>query len=42
LYNSDYSTKTAEAWEKDVFEWNIKSFNHALDNDYHTDLDDPD
>lgn len=40
LYNNDYSTKTAESWEKNVFERNIKSFNKALDNDYHVDLDD--
>ena len=40
LYNNDFTSETAETWEKDVFIRNIKSFNHALDNGYHTDLND--
>jgi Niemann-Pick C1 protein len=40
LYNNDFSLATAEAWEKDVFIRNVKSFNKAMGQDYHTDLDD--
>jgi hypothetical protein len=40
LYNNDYSTATAEAWELDVFIRNVKSFNKAMDNNWHTDLAD--
>jgi len=40
LYNNDYSKTNAEAWEKDVFIRNIKSFNKAMGQDYHTDLPD--
>lgn len=40
LYNNDYSTATAEAWEKAVFIRNVKSFNKAMGKDYHTQLDD--
>ena len=39
LLNNLYSTGTAEDWEKNVFIRNIKSFNHAMGNDYHIDLD---
>jgi len=38
LYNNDYSTGTAEAWERDVFIRNVHSFNKALGNGYHDDL----
>jgi len=30
LYNNDYSLINAEAWERDVFIRNIKSFNFAM------------
>lgn len=40
LYNNDYSLATAEAWEKEVFIRNVKSFNKAMGKDYHTELDD--
>lgn len=40
LLNNDYSTTTAEEWESDVFIRSIKSFNKAMEDDYHTDLDD--
>ena len=40
LLNNDYSTATAEQWEQDVFIRNIKSFNKAMGDDYHTDLAD--
>jgi hypothetical protein len=42
LYNNDFTEATTEAWEKDVFIRNIKSFNKALGNDYHTTLVDGD
>lgn len=35
LYNNDYTSGTAEAWERDVFIRNIRSFNKALGNGYH-------
>jgi len=38
LYNNDYSTGTAEAWERDVFIRNVHSFNKALGNGYHDEL----
>lgn len=38
LYNNAYSAPTAAVWEKDVFIRAIKSFNKAMDNDYHTDM----
>ena len=41
LNHNAYSQYTAEEWEKQVFIRNIKSFNKALGNDYHTDLDGP-
>jgi hypothetical protein len=37
LYNNDYTSGTAEAWERDVFIRNIRSFNKALENGYHDD-----
>jgi Niemann-Pick C1 protein len=40
LYNNVYTTINAEAWESNVFIRNIKSFNKAIGDDYHTDLDD--
>ena len=42
LYNNDYSIATAEQWEKNVFIRNIKSFNKAMGEDYHTKLSDDD
>mmetsp|Transcript_42759 Transcript_42759/g.65718 ORF Transcript_42759/g.65718 Transcript_42759/m.65718 type:complete len:118 (+) Transcript_42759:610-963(+) len=39
LMNSKYSSDNAASWEKDVFIRNVKSFNKALGNDYHTELD---
>lgn len=36
LYNNEYSLATAENWEKDVFIRNVKSFNQAMGQDYHT------
>jgi len=39
LNNNDYSTTTAMEWEKNVFIRNIKSFNKAMGQDYHTELD---
>ena len=41
LNQNNYSQETAEAWEAKVFIRNWKSFNKALDNGYHTDLDGP-
>jgi Niemann-Pick C1 protein len=38
LYNNDYSTKTAMEWEKNVFIRNIKSFNKAMGDEYHTQM----
>jgi hypothetical protein len=40
LMNNKYSSTNAMAWEKDVFIRNVKSFNKALNNNYHIDLDD--
>ena len=40
LNKNDFSSDNAEAWEKDVFIRNIKTFNKAMDNDYHIDLSD--
>jgi len=40
LLNNDYSTGTAEQWEQDVFIRSIKSFNKAMNNDWHTELPD--
>ena len=41
LNQNNYSQETAEAWEAKVYIRNWKSFNKALDNGYHTDLDGP-
>jgi len=41
MYNNEYSVETAEGWEKDVFIRNIKTFNKAMGNNYHTELVDP-
>ena len=38
LYNNDFSSQTAQEWEKNVFIKNIKSFNKAMNTSYHTDL----
>jgi Niemann-Pick C1 protein len=38
LYNNDYSEANAEAWERDVFIRNVKSFNKAMGQSYHTEL----
>lgn len=35
LYNNEFTSGTAEAWERDVFIRNIRSFNKALGNGYH-------
>lgn len=40
LYNNEYSTATAMQWEQDVFIRSIKSFNKAMNQDYHTELPD--
>lgn len=41
LSHNEYSQVTAEEWERQVFIRNVKSFNKALDNGYHTDMDGP-
>jgi len=41
LNHNAYSQVTAEEWERQVFIRNVKSFNYALGNGYHTDLDGP-
>lgn len=41
LNHNEYSLETAEAWEAQVFIRNVKSFNKALGNDYHTDMTGP-
>lgn len=38
LYNNDYTAVNAEAWERDVFIRNVKSFNKAMGQEYHTEL----
>lgn len=38
LYNNDFTSETAKEWEKNVFIKNIKSFNQAMNTNYHTDL----
>lgn len=40
LYKNDYSNDNAKQWEKEVFERNIKTFNKAIGQGYHDDLDD--
>ena len=41
LTNNIYSLNTAEEWERQVYIRNIKSFNYALGNNYHTDMSGP-
>ena len=41
LNNNKYSLDTAEEWERQVFIRNFRSFNYAIGNDYHTDMDGP-
>lgn len=41
LNHNEYSQVTAEEWERQVYIRNVKSFNYALGNDYHTDMDGP-
>lgn len=41
LSHNEYSLVTAEEWERQVFIRNVKSFNQALGNGYHTDMDGP-
>jgi Niemann-Pick C1 protein len=40
LYNNDYSMAGAEAWERDVYIRNVKSFNKAMGQEYHIELSD--
>lgn len=41
LNKNAFSLASAEEWERQVFIRNIKSFNYALGNDYHTDMTGP-
>lgn len=41
LNHNEYSLVTAENWESQVFIRNVKTFNYALGNGYHTDLSGP-
>ena len=41
LNHNEYSLQTAEEWERQVFIRNVKSFNKAMNNSYHTDMDGP-
>ena len=41
LNHNEYSLVTAEEWERQVFIRNVKSFNYALNNTYHIDMDGP-
>ena len=41
LNHNEYSLVTAEEWESQVFIRNVKSFNYALNNTYHIDMDGP-
>lgn len=41
LNKNDYSIVTAEEWERQVFIRNVKSFNYAMNNSYHTDMSGP-
>jgi len=41
LQHNVYSQKSAEEWERQVFIRNVKSFNKAFENDYHTDMSGP-
>ena len=40
LFKNDYSNDNAKLWEKEVFANNIKTFNKAMGQGYHDDLDD--
>ena len=41
LSHNEFSLETAEEWERQVFIRNVKSFNQALGNGYHTDMSGP-
>lgn len=41
LQHNSYSETAASEWERQVFIRNFRSFNYALDNGYHTELDGP-
>ena len=41
LQHNEYSLETAEQWEAEVFIRNVKTFNWAMQNDYHTDMTGP-
>ena len=41
LSHNEYSLVTSEEWERQVFIRNVKSFNYALGNGYHIDMDGP-
>lgn len=41
LNHNEYSLVTAEEWERQVFIRNVKSFNYAVNNTYHIDMDGP-
>ena len=41
LNKNEYSLAASEEWERQVFIRNFKSFNYALGNDYHTEMDGP-
>jgi hypothetical protein len=41
LNKNEYSLVSASEWEAQVYIRNYKSFNKAMNNDYHTDLDGP-
>jgi hypothetical protein len=41
LNKNAFSLASAEEWERQVFIKNIKSFNFALGNNYHTDMTGP-
>ena len=41
LNHNAYSQFTAEEWERQVFIRNVKSFNYAVGNNYHTDMTGP-
>ena len=41
LNNNKFSLDTAEEWERQVYIRNFKSFNKAMGNNYHIDLDGP-
>jgi hypothetical protein len=38
---NEFSQGTVEEWERQVFIRNFKSFNYALNNSYHVDMDGP-